>query len=116
MLRSFIARAAAVVQDTLPKGQFRRIASGGARETIRFRVDGEARESLAGDTILTALLTSGPAVRRHEFDGRLRAGFCAMGACQDCWVTLADGTRLRACTTPLTEDMDICLEASHGAA
>jgi len=34
---------------------------------------------------------------------RPRAGFCLMGACQDCWVALTDGRRLRACTT-LAED------------
>jgi hypothetical protein len=32
-----------------------------------------------------------------------------MGACQDCWVVLADGRRLRACTT-LAED-GMALEA-----
>ena len=39
------------------------------------------------------------ALRRHEFSDEARAGFCLMGACQDCWVWLADGRRVRACTT-----------------
>ena len=45
-------------------------------------------DALAGDTLLTALLCNGVALRRNEFDGDLRAGFCNMGACQDCWVVL----------------------------
>ena len=28
-----------------------------------------------------------------------------MGACQDCWVQLESGERLRACTTPLVPGM-----------
>ncbi|MEK1840069.1 MAG: 2Fe-2S iron-sulfur cluster-binding protein, partial [Pseudomonas sp.] len=27
--------------------------------------------------------------------------FCLMGACQDCWVRLGDGRRVRACSTLL---------------
>jgi len=30
-----------------------------------------------------------------------------MGACQDCWVQLADGERLRACATPVQPGMDL---------
>ena len=30
-----------------------------------------------------------------------------MGACQDCWISLADGRRLRACTTPVRDGMAI---------
>lgn len=62
---------------------------------------------MAGDTVLTALLTAGRRLRDSEFGDGPRAGFCLMGACQDCWVTLADGQRLRACTTPVSEGMAI---------
>jgi len=58
-----------------------------------------------GDTLLTALLAAGPWLRRSEFGDGPRAGFCLMGACQDCWVTLADGRRCRACTTPAEDGM-----------
>jgi len=53
--------------------------------------------------LLTALLLAGGHLRQSEFADGPRAGFCLMGACQDCWVTLADGRRFRACTT-LAED------------
>lgn len=79
-------------------GQFRRLAETG-RARLAITIDGEPVEALAGDTVLTALLAHGRRVRVAEFGGQPRAGFCLMGACQDCWVRLADGRRLRACTS-----------------
>jgi len=86
--------------------QFRRVAERD-RPVIRFAIDGRACEALAGDTLLTALLTNGRRLRSVEFDDGARAGFCLMGACQDCWVTLDDGTRLRACTSFVAEGMRV---------
>lgn len=60
-------------------------------------------EALEGDSLLSALLLAEGWLRHSEFGDGPRAGFCLMGACQDCWVTTADGRRLRACTT-LAED------------
>jgi predicted molibdopterin-dependent oxidoreductase YjgC len=34
-----------------------------------------------------------------------RAGFCMMGACQDCWIATAEGERLRACSTFIAPGM-----------
>ena len=70
--------------------------------------DGKPLDALAGDTLLTALLCNGVALRRNEFDGGPRAGFCNMGACQDCWVVLEDGSRARACTTEVQDGMRVC--------
>jgi aerobic-type carbon monoxide dehydrogenase small subunit (CoxS/CutS family) len=55
-------------------------------------------------------------VRAAEFEDGARAGFCLMGACQDCWVSLEDGTRLRACTSFVAEGMRIVTQrdAGHG--
>lgn len=72
---------------------------------IGFFINGSPAEGRAGDSVLMALLAREDAVRVTEFSGSPRAGFCQMGACQDCWVTLESGERLRACTTPLTEGM-----------
>ena len=66
-----------------------------------------AVEGRAGDTIMTAALTLTDQLRRGDFSGTPRAGFCQMGACQDCWVLAADGRRLRACTTRLEPGMDL---------
>ena len=74
---------------------------------IAFTLDGVACEGKAGDTVLTAILCQAESLRTSEFSGAPRAGFCQMGACQDCWVQCEDGERLRACSTPLTEGMRI---------
>jgi hypothetical protein len=60
--------------------------------------------------LLVALLTNRPDLGALPPDPRRRAGFCMIGACQDCWVRLADGGRVRACTTPLEPGMAVLLE------
>ena len=75
------------------------------RAQLHFFLDGEMRSALAGDTVLTAMLASGHALRKSEFGAEPRAGFCLMGACQDCWVWQDEGPRLRACSTLLSEGM-----------
>ena len=69
------------------------------RPQVEITVDGLALTALAGDTVLTAVLVRARRLRDNEFDGKPRAGFCLMGACQECWIWRADGRRLRACTT-----------------
>jgi hypothetical protein len=75
-------------------GRLRRLAEQG-RPTVRIEVDGEIVTALEGDSILVAALASGRTLRRAEFGGGDRAGFCLMGACQDCWIWTADVGRLR---------------------
>lgn len=84
------------------------------RETFRIYVDGVACEAASGDTLLVALLNVVPALRDSEFGDGRRAGFCLMGACQDCWVWCADGARVRACTTLATPGM--CIVTKPGMA
>ena len=79
-------------------GLFRRLAETG-RRPIRLSVDGQPIEALEGDTLMVALLTNGSVLRHSEFGDGARTGFCLMGACQDCWVRLQDGRRVRACST-----------------
>ena len=74
---------------------------------IAFTLDGEPCEDRAGDTVLTAILTQVERLRLSEFSASPRAGFCQMGACQDCWIVLESGERLRACSTALTAGMRI---------
>jgi D-hydroxyproline dehydrogenase subunit gamma len=83
-------------------GQLLRLAETD-RRPIRLTLGDRTIEALEGDTLLTALLLAQGHLRISEFGDGPRAGFCLMGACQDCWVALADGRRLRACTT-LAED------------
>jgi translation initiation factor IF-2 len=68
----------------------------------------------AGDTLMTAILLNAPALRRVAFGDAMRAGFCLMAACQDCWVRLADGRRLRACTALVEPGMAVLTGATDG--
>ncbi len=77
------------------------------RARVRIVIDGHTVEALAGDTLMVALLNNVRQLRESEFGDGKRAGFCLMGACQDCWVWTADGERLRACTTVVGEGMHI---------
>ena len=81
--------------------------AGVPRERIAFELDGRACTAFEGDTVLTAILSQAARVRASEFSGAPRAGFCMMGACQDCWVQLVDGERLRACTTFIEPGMRV---------
>ena len=83
---------------------------------VRITVNGAAVEAQAGDSVLVAVLLSRRALRRHEFGGEPRAGFCLMGACQDCWVWLDGERRVRACTTPVEAGMRIDLDVADGTA
>ncbi|MBV2151215.1 (2Fe-2S)-binding protein [Sphingobium sp. AS12] len=69
------------------------------RPIITVHVDGKPVDALEGDTLMVALLSSGSMLRQSEFGPEKRAGFCLMGACQDCWVWTESGDRLRACST-----------------
>lgn len=84
-----------------------RLSDKQAAEVLPFTLDGAPCTGHAGDTVLTAVLAQGSALRLSEFSESPRAGFCFMGACQDCWMSLADGRRLRACSTPLEAGMDL---------
>lgn len=77
------------------------------RAPVEIRIDGAPEQALAGDTLLVALLTHGRRVRDSEFGDGPRAGFCLMGACQDCWVWTESGERLRACSTPVQAGLAI---------
>ena len=89
-----------------PVALLKRVAETG-RTPVGFVLNGQALTALAGDTVLTAVLTHSAQLRQSEFSGEPRAGFCLMGACQDCWVWTEDGERLRACTTAVREGLRI---------
>jgi predicted molibdopterin-dependent oxidoreductase YjgC len=78
-------------------------------EPVSFTIDGQSVEAVTGDLLITAILRHRTSLRRFEFGAGLRAGFCLMGGCQDCWVTLADGQRLRACTTLVAPGMAVVI-------
>jgi hypothetical protein len=75
------------------------------REPLTFFLNGEPCQALVGDTIMTALLTQSRGLRRADPSDAVRAGFCVMGACQDCWVATEEGARLRSCLTLIEPGM-----------
>ncbi|VVE41889.1 (2Fe-2S)-binding protein [Pandoraea terrigena] len=89
-----------------PHARFVRVAETG-RAPVSLRVDARPVQAFEGDTVMVAILTAQGALRDAEFGPERRAGFCVMGACQDCWVWTRTGQRLRACTTPAAAGMDI---------
>jgi predicted molibdopterin-dependent oxidoreductase YjgC len=78
-----------------------------ARSPITLEIDGDPVQALQGDTLLVAILCKRGRVRVSEFGDGNRAGFCLMGACQDCWVWTAEGSRMRACSTLASDGMKI---------
>ena len=94
----------------LHSARFVRLAETG-RRAIRISIDGVPASALEGDTVLVALLCNGRRVRDSEFGDGARAGFCLMGACQDCWVRDVSGRRIRACSTIAENGMAIVTRA-----
>lgn len=94
-------------------GQFVRLTERD-RQPVRISVDGRPMSALAGDTVMVAMLIAGRRLREFEFGGEPRAGFCLMGACQDCWVWRQDGRRLRACTSYVEEGMALLTAPPEG--
>jgi predicted molibdopterin-dependent oxidoreductase YjgC len=92
--------------------RLRRVAETG-RAPVSLVIDGELATALAGDTLLTAVLTNARQLRVSEFGDGARTGFCLMGACQDCWVYTEEGDRLRACSTPVAEGMRIVTQGAR---
>ena len=112
-----------------PGARFVRLAEKD-RPAIRLSIDGQTVDVLQGDTLLVALLNHRRSLRASEFGDGERAGFCLMGACQDCWIWNEAGQRLRACSTaaeagmalrsrppaqywPVTPDLNIVRERSQ---
>lgn len=93
-------------------GQFHRLPDM-PRAAIRCVVDGADVDAFAGDTVLTAVLSHRRFLRAAEFSAAHRSGFCLMGACQDCWVHLESGERIRACSTPVVAGMRIVSTAGR---
>ena len=103
-------------ESAAPKrdAQFVRVAET-QREPLSFVIDGHEVTALQGDTLLTAVLMQQRRVRESEFSGAPRAGFCLIGACQDCWMRTEEGLRLRACSTLVTQGMRVVTQLAEVA-
>lgn len=76
------------------------------KKKVSFTFDGITFEGYEGDTIASALLANGVRqLRVHEETGAPRAIYCNIGHCFECRVKVNDGDILRACMTPITDNM-----------
>lgn len=91
---------------SISSAQFHRLVE---RPGVQFDIvlDGRKVDVQTGDLLITVILLNQKAVRRFEFSDAFRAGFCLMAACQDCWVKLGDGRRVRACDTVVKPGMSV---------
>lgn len=85
----------------MANGLFRPIYQTGTE--LHFYLDEQRIMARTGETVASAVLRERPALGRSEFDHSARAGFCLMGACQDCTLWTEAGERLRACTTSVQD-------------
>jgi len=76
------------------------------RAPLAFSLDGAPATAREGDTILTAVLTTRRRLDHSNAGEASRAGFCLMGACQECWVE-ANGAPVRACGTLIVAGMRV---------
>ena len=84
---------------------FRRRAAPAA--TVTVRLDGEAVEAAAGDSVAAVLLAAGTDYRRHGVDGTARAPFCMIGNCHDCLVEVDGVANRQGCLVTVAEGMRI---------
>lgn len=98
-----------------PLSAFRRVAETD-RAPVTIWCDDAPLAALQGDSVLAAIRLAGGTLRETEFDHRPRAGFCLMGACNDCIVWTAGGTRLRACSTPVSDGLRVYTRLPESAA
>ncbi|QBQ06077.1 (2Fe-2S)-binding protein [Sporosarcina pasteurii] len=78
------------------------------RKTVTFTFDGQTFEGFEGDTIASALLANGiRQLRVHEETGAPRAIYCNIGHCFECRVTVNETDTVRACMTPIQNDLKV---------
>lgn len=76
------------------------------RKKVTFTFDGKTIEGYENDTIASALLANGiRTLRTHEESGNPRGIYCNIGHCFECRVTVDSVTNVRACLTPIKENM-----------
>ncbi|MBI5579674.1 MAG: (2Fe-2S)-binding protein [Deltaproteobacteria bacterium] len=77
---------------------------------VNLRVDGRPITAYSGETVFAALLAEGIKALRHASKDKTktaRGGFCGMGVCQECRVTIDGMPDRRACMTAVCEGMEV---------
>lgn len=77
-------------------------------KTISFTFNNQTYEGYEHDTVASALLANGiHTIRKHEETGNPRGIYCNIGHCYECRCTINDVPNVRACLTPIKENMNI---------
>jgi len=77
---------------------------------VTIRVNGKPVAAHTGESLFAALLTAGIRTLRHSSKGQTktaRGGFCGMGVCQECRLTVDGAPDRRACMTEVAEGMEV---------
>lgn len=78
------------------------------KQKIAFTFDGKELSGYENDTIASALLANGiRTLRFHESSGSPRGIYCNIGHCFECRVTVNGVSNIRACLTPIEQNMVI---------
>ncbi|MCG8273947.1 (2Fe-2S)-binding protein [Aquamicrobium sp. NLF2-7] len=76
---------------------------------ITFSFGSEAIEAWEGETVATALLTSGVIITGvRPMSGRGRGPYCLIGVCHECLVEIDGLANQRACMTAVRKNMKVC--------
>ena len=80
---------------------------------VRFSHDGRELTARAGESLIAALFAAGVRVlRTMPESGEPRGGYCLIGRCADCLMTVDGALNVRVCQTPVRGGMRV--ETQHG--
>lgn len=76
------------------------------KKQVTFTYNGKEYTGFEGDTVASALLSHGiRTLRVHEETGAPRGIYCNIGHCFECRVTINGNDGVRACLTPIQDNM-----------
>ncbi len=110
-------------------GEFRLVErlDGAAVRPITVSIDGRPVPALAGESVLSVLLSQGEKGICKNSHGLVSGAYCGMGICFCCLVRVDGREKQRACMTAVADgmtvetrrslsDLDACLVAEHEVA
>lgn len=87
-----------------------RIKSHRCGKRVMLSVNGRPVAAYSGETLFAVLCAEGIVALRYtsgQPTGTARGGFCGMGVCQECRVTVDGVPDRRACMTEVAEGMEV---------
>jgi predicted molibdopterin-dependent oxidoreductase YjgC len=82
---------------------------------VRVVLEGREVQAYRGETVATVLLAEGHVATRTTPSGEPRGVFCGMGVCFDCLVVVDGVPNTRACTTLVTDGLEVSRQAGWAA-